>query len=456
MAVNNNVIEKVHMFLISLSLFLTPFTGVSGMSFLGSMGKTASVYPMLIGIILWIGQRRGIIPIPQYKNYLFLLLFYIIAILSIGINLDEIQYYHFQGQIGLQRAVVQLVSLGFCVIIPIYVYDILRNCRGNIYGFLFRCLEYSFYVAGIYSIVELLAFFNVGDASSCLAFLDGLFRDEEPNGNVMRIRSVTLEPSALGEYIAIILPWMIYRSGCKKRYFFLTLYLLILCFLSVSRTAYVVLIVQFFLCAIMYGAKYKRIIGIFMAVLIFIGSIFYAQVEDYLGERTFDVVVMSVIDSEGTVFDLSNVARYGSQDAALKMFNERPIYGVGYGMYGFLAPDYYPQYSWISKEILVRSMNTTQDGAWPPVHSLIARIMSETGIMGIFSWLMMIFFTVYYIYRYSIRGREKNYMYASAALISLIGCFLMEFKTDSIYVIPLYIIMGLSMVIIRNDETGEV
>lgn len=455
MAVNSNVIEKVHIFLISLALFLTPFTGVSGISFLGSMGKTASVYPLLIGIVLWIGQRRGIITIPRYKSFYCLFSFYIIAVLSICINLDEIQYYHFQGQIGIQRAVVQLVSLGFCVIIPIYVYDILKKYRGNLYEFLFRYLEYSFYIAGIYSVVELLSFFNIGDASSGLAFLDGLFRDEEPNGNIMRVRSVTLEPSALGEYSAVILPWFIYKSGCNKRCFLLTIYLLVLCFLSVSRTAYVVLIIQFLLCAIMYGKKYKRIIGMLTVALVFMGSAFYTQLEDYLGERTFDVVVMSVIDSEETVFDLSNVARYGSQDAALEMFKDSPIYGVGYGMYGFLAPDYYPQYSWISKEILVRSMNTTQDGAWPPVHSLIARIMGETGIMGIFAWLMMIFLTIYYIYRYSIRGRVRNDMYASAALISLIGCFVMEFKTDSIYAIPLYIIMGISMVSIRNDAIGE-
>ena len=122
---NNNEIEKVHMFLISLALFLTPFTGISGISFLGSMGKIASIYPLLVGVILWMGQRRGVVPIPRYNNFYSLLLFYMIAVLSICINLDEIQYYHFQGQSGIQRAVVQIISLGFCVLVPVYVYDVL-------------------------------------------------------------------------------------------------------------------------------------------------------------------------------------------------------------------------------------------------------------------------------------------------------------------------------------------
>ena len=455
MVVNGDVAENLHIFLISLALLLTPFSGISGLPLLGSMGKTASVYPLLCGVVLWLVQTKGKIKIPRYYNYRLLLFFYFVAIGSIIINIDDIQYYHFQGQTGLQRSVVQIMSLGLCVLVPAYIYDTMNTYKGNVYELFFKWIEYSFFVAGVYSVFELLSFFNIGDASSYLAFIDSMFRYEETEGYISRIRSVTSEPSSFGEYCAVLLPWMIYKSGYKKRYFFLTIYLLVLCFLSVSRTMYVVLILQFFLCAIMYGAKYKKIIGIFIVTISFIGSIFYAQLSDSLGERTFDVVVMSVIDSEGTVFDLSNVARYGSQEAALNMFKESPIFGVGYGMYGFLAPDYYPQYSWISKEILVRSLNTTQDGAWPPVHSLIARVMGEMGIIGAFAWVLMIISTIYYIYICSSNRRNGNDIYAKTVIISLLGCFVMEFKTDSIYTFPLYIIVGMSMIAMKRKEMGD-
>lgn len=452
---NNNEIEKVHMFLISLALVLTPFTGISGISFLGSMGKIASIYPLLVGVILWMGQRRGVVPIPRYNNFYSLLLFYMIAVLSICINLDEIQYYHFQGQSGIQRAVVQIISLGFCVLVPVYVYDIFKNYKGNVYEFLFRYLEYSFYIAGMYSFFEILSFFNIGDVGGYLAFFDSLFRDGESNGNILRIRSVTLEPSTLGEYAAVLLPLLIFKAGNKKIYFFSALYLLLLCILSVSRTAYIVLILQFLLCYVLSGKKQKKIIGLLAVVIFFIGSIIYSQAVEQFGEKTFDAVVMSTINSDGTDFEWSNIARYGSQEAAFIMFKDSPIYGVGYGMYGFLAPDYYPQYAWISNEIVSRAINSPNNGAWPPVHNLIARIMGETGGVGLFAWLLMMIFTVRYMYRCLIYGKNSGDMYAASALISLIGCFVMEFKTDSIYVLPVYIIIGMSMVVVRNCKTGE-
>ncbi len=439
---------EIHVFLIALAIILTPFTGIAGIPILGGLSHTASMYPIMIGMIIWLAGCKGKVIIPNVITYKLLMIFYLFAILSIVVNLYEIRIYNFQGQNGFTRAIVQLGSLGMTLLIPLYLYNVLYQYKNNIYSFFYKYLTYSFLLAGVYSAFEILAFLNIGSAMEYKSIIDNFIRADGTGDYGMRLRSVSSEASTFGAYLSAVIPWMIYKAEKSKVYIFLLLYLVLLCLLSLSRTAYIVLLLQFMLCFIFYNVEYRKFIVKISSVILLFGVLLYSQASDYFGEKSFDVMLTSVIESDGTSFDKSNIARYGSQEAAVRMFEDSPLYGVGYGMYGFLAQDYYPQYAWESSEIVRRSINYKTSENWPPVHSWIMRILGETGLLGLSTWILMCLSVLNYMYKLQKSSRdESDKRYIFTGIISFIGCFVMEFKGDSVYNLSLWVLICLPFIL---------
>ena len=75
-------------------------------------------------------------------------------------------------------------------------------------------------------------------------------------------------------------------------------------------------------------------------------------------------------------------ASYFGMYSAIILWQEFPILGCGFGGFGFYASEYYPNWAWLSPEISIWATNTPQGGAWPPVHNIYTRILSELGIIG--------------------------------------------------------------------------
>lgn len=444
-----SVISKtdIHVFLIALAIVLTPFDGIAGLAILGGLSHTASMYPIMIGMLIWVIGCKGRVRVPNVITYKLLMLFYFFAILSVVANYNDIRIYHFQGQVGFSRAIVQLGSLGMTLLIPLYLYNVLYHYKKNKYEFFYKYLIYSFLLAGLYSALEILTFLDVGYVRECKLIIDDFIRTSGEGEYGLRLRSVSAEASTFGAYLVAIIPWMIYKAGKSKIYTCLLLYLVLLCLLSLSRTAYVVLTLQFILCFILYGGEYRRFIIKIVTVILLLSGVLYSQASDYFGEKSFDVVLTSVVESDGTMFDKSNIARYASQEAALKMFEYSPVYGIGYGMYGFLAPDYYPQYAWESSEIVSRSINFNTSETWPPVHSWIMRILGETGLLGLVTWLLVSLSVGYYMYGLQKKSHsDVDKMYVISGIISFIGCSVMEFKGDSLYNLSLWVLMCLPFI----------
>jgi O-antigen ligase len=127
------------------------------------------------------------------------------------------------------------------------------------------------------------------------------------------------------------------------------------------------------------------------------------------------------------------------------MFENNPILGVGFGMYGFISSEYYPQYAWLSSEILDRSLNYSAGEAWPPVHSWILRLLGETGMFGCGLWIAAVVSVIYYMWSLK-KNSLDNESFSNVIIISFIGSFIMQFKSDTIYSIPFWIMMALPFV----------
>lgn len=447
---------KIHFALITLAVIMIPFFGFNGFTFLGGMGTNGALYPIFVGLVVWIiqlvlGKQRLLI--PNFANMRALWLFLLVCFLSIIVNIYQIYFFHFQGQTGLNRAVITFGSL-FCMpVISLYVYNVLAfSKQKDILLWLSRYMVVSFLIAGGYSLFEIGSFFDVGPCHDIILSLDDIFRGEKYRLNYgMRLRSVASEASEFGEYLAVLFPWLIIKVSKQKKYVLVFLYCVVLCLFSLSRTAAVILVLQYILCFIFFERKTRKLIITLFILTITLTGCLYSIASDYFGEKTFDIVLESVTSSEGTSFDTSNITRFESQEAARAMFYDYPLLGIGYGMYGFLAPEYYSHDAYISSEIVERSINIP-NGSWPPVHSFIFRILAETGAIGLSLWVLVLFFTIRLILQYRKQADDQHKIYATALIISLIGAFITEWKSDSVYFFYTWLVISISMALREHSR----
>ncbi|WP_462392766.1 O-antigen ligase family protein [Mitsuokella multacida] len=448
--------ERFNYFLISLGLILLPFDDFQLIHF-GGISTSFSLYPLFFGLGIWMIRLilfHGRVLLPKEKSFYFLGAFYLAAILSYVANIQDIFINVFKGQYATDRLIMQIASLTLTLLVPLYVYNTLKIPTEKIINWFFKCLLISFLLAGTYSSFEIGAFFGSGIAENIRTILDTIIHANTEDGYGLRLRSVCSEASSFGEYCAVLFPWLIGAIITKrKKWFYLALfvYLILLNVLSLSRTAYAVFAIQTVVCIFVYRKYYKQIIT--FAILASIAVIFFM----IQGGSVFDNInvidiLSTIVFFEGTTQEMSNLTRLGSQVAALNIFMDYPILGVGYGMYGFYAPDYYPNWAFLSAEILPRASNIP-GSPFPPVHSLIARLLAETGAIGIFFWLgfiISVLWAAYRLYRY------KRYEYKGIEhiniFISLLGVGIASLKSDSMYSPFLWICVGVLWLYNRRKE----
>lgn len=242
-------------------------------------------------------------------------------------NITEIYFNQYQGINGIDGFITQVVAFFFYMFVSLYIYNSLRYLQLDVLELLQKGCIISFCLAGSYSIFEIGAIYESNICINILNFLDGFFRSRSVE-SVYRVRSSSSEPSMFGMYSAVIFPWLmtaIYLYRKRVFYTFLFLYLIVLNYYSLSRTSYIILLIQLILCIYLFKDimfkkhkfNYKKILGCFFVLLFLLLFCFDIK---FSGEMNFIHIYSSIILSEGTSYNLSNIARYGSQVAALKIF----------------------------------------------------------------------------------------------------------------------------------------
>jgi O-antigen ligase len=82
---------------------------------------------------------------------------------------------------------------------------------------------------------------------------------------------------------------------------------------------------------------------------------------------------------------VSNISRMASQTAAFNEFLDYPLFGVGFGQFGFHVSEYLPYWGYYSWEL--QPWLIYPEAPWPAVYSIYARLAAETGIVGIVGWV---------------------------------------------------------------------
>ena len=372
------------------------------------------------------------------------------ALLTTLINFETVLDNSFKQTSGIVRFLRQYFSLILAaVILPITFYNSFLNIDSKRLIYLIRkAIYYSFVVVIVYAIIEILVvkFNMINLKKPVLNIFDYFpFVDAKTDLRLKRISSVTFEPPALGTYLITIFSWMCSYIITSKSYlrFLPALLVIALAFISGSRAAFFIIIVQaiMFVFAISQSYQYNKL---FSKILL------TSAIAISIGFLAFAPKILNYVDNEIQSFklndndhSLSNKSRFGIQYAMYQVFLENPAIGTGYGQQAFEARAKYP--TWAKRnnwEFRLKYLNQNNK-RFPPGYNLYLRLAAETGVMGLIGFLL--FMTFILIWCYNNLNRQKNLL-AIIVFVSMIGFMLNWLKMDTFRIYGFWICLALIFV----------
>ncbi len=462
MAIKNIKLYDLQYFLFALGLFFFPFNNFEGINVLGEFRNEAGAFFFLAGIFSLVFNRKLYIP---YKNIFFqlMMIFVVWAFIATLINWSTVSENYFKFTSGINRFIKQYISLlisfvGFFLFFLNIIYkmsasEILYKIRKiflisllvvSIYGF----FETLIAVFGVYTLLPVL------DAFSYFPFTNLYIHDG-------RIASVTFEPPFLAIYLISICSWMfsyILTSKNIARYI-PTLLILVLTYFSGSRTALIIISLQFVVFSsflIRTSHNRKSIIQFFKFAIIGLIILLIFNSEKIV--KSVDEKLESLNFTENLKSNISNQSRFGMQYAALVVFSQHPIAGVGYGQQTYHSRFHYPKWATKNNYEFELFYQNSHEPSFPPAYNLYTRLLAEVGIVGI----IIIVFLFYTLLKSCLKllKKEKNGDRKTLIIIifvGFIGFFInwMQFDAFRVYSFWLALAILINLIDTKNKHLDE-
>jgi len=433
-----------------LGIFFIPFNSWSGIGFLGEYYRDSCFLFFSFAFVLVLFKRRINIPL---KNLIFqfLILFILWSILATLFNAHNMADYYFKQTSGFSRFINQFGSLIIAsIIIPLTFYNGFKCININkTFRLIRRVVLASLIIVFIYSIIEILIVkFNMVNLKKPLLNLFDYFpfTEAKTDMRLRRISSVTFEPPALGTYLLSIAGWMFsYILTEKKNFKYLpTVIVLFLGFMSGSRAAFFAIIIQFIIASIIF-LKNKNLKRNLYRVIIAFSTVSILTIT-YFSEPIYNYIKKEInsFKLDDSTHSLSNKSRFGIQQAMFYVFLENPISGTGYGLQAFESRKKYP--TWAKKnnwEFRLKYLNQN-DKRFPPGYNMYLRILSETGLVGLLFFGLMLLQVFLWCFN---NLKSENSIIAFIILISMIGFSLNWFKMDSFRIYFFWLCLALIWVV---------
>ena len=444
---------KVHniiIWVLLLGVFFMPFNSWSGIGFLGEYYRDSCFLFFSFAFFLILFKKTINIPVNSLI-FQFLILFILWSVLATLLNLNNVLEYYFKQTSGISRFINQFGSLIIAsVIIPVTFYNGFKKINiDKIFRLIRGVILASLLIAFIYSVFEILIvkLNMVYLKKSILNLFDYFpFTEAKTDMRLRRISSVTFEPPALGTYLLSIAGWMFsYVFTEKNRLKYLpSLIVIFLGFMSGSRAAFFIILIQLLVAIIFFIKQRSRSNNIYK---IFFGVfIFSVLTLVYFNKPIFEYVKKEInsFKLDDSTHALSNKSRFGIQQAMLRVFKEHPISGTGYGLQAFESRKKYPV--WAKKnnwEFRLKYLNQN-DKRFPPGYNMYLRILSETGLVGLLFFGLIILQIFLWCYN---NLKAKNSIVAFIIFISMIGFSLNWLKMDSFRIYFFWLCLALIWIV---------
>lgn len=437
-------LKKAIEVLFIIGIFFLPFNEYEGIPFLGEYKSEAAALFFVLAFVLicFYSFYTNKIYLP-YKNKIFvvLVLFLAFCFISIILNFYNIVGFRFKQTSGIVRFIRQYFStiLSTVVFFQIYWFVLKDKTVVEITLLLRKIFSISFGFVFFYGFIEtLISFFGfvflnpIMDLFNFLPFIEVSYHAEG------RISSVSYEPPFLAIYLITIAGWMfsyILTSSSKLRYIPAIL-VLILTFFSGSRTALIVITLQFIIFLVYlykyYGYKQRILTSLkyFTIIVFFVGIFAGIKFNKAIEEKVESLDFIGNIKS-----NVSNRSRLGIQYTSLLIFVKNPIFGVGFGQQAYVARKLYP--GWVTRNNYEFEIwyNNQREKSFPPGYNLYIRLLAELGIVGFSVFVYFQFLMLKEAKRLS-RFKNKDFQVLGIILfVTTIGLFInwMQIDTFRIY-----------------------
>ncbi|HJI09563.1 MAG TPA: O-antigen ligase family protein [Phascolarctobacterium faecium] len=287
-----------------------------------------------------------------------------------------------------------------------------------------------------------------------------------------QVRSIFIEPSYVGNYIAIAIPVLLYcYFQTTSKHILLSFgYLTFLVFLTQARTAYGMLLGMMVLLIILLLISKK------MDLLIKTGTIFCVLVLafvcsvkfiDYTRNARNDDKQTKIIAAEiinNNLISLteknkrSNGARYALIKSNLRIVSEYPIFGVGKGLASAYIVNHFTEKEKRNREVSMWVSYQKKYGSLSSKYSINSAfneyitIMAQTGILGLsififpFIWLVVNLFDLYKKQEYE---RQLDVLLILFALISLLASGI---NTSITVFYSSWILLGVGFAVVYSEK----
>ena len=451
-------VKNIILLMFSLGIFFIPFNSWSGISFMGEFYRDSCILFFIFSLFFIITSGSFKIPL---SNLIFQLLIVFIfwCLFSFLFNINNAIDYKFKQTTGIVRFIRQYGSLIIAsALIPLTFYNVLKKFDLNFLLKLIRkTILASLVIVLIYSIIEVLIvkFNMIFLKKSLLNLFDFFpFTEAKIDLRLKRISSVSFEPPALGTYLLSISAWMFsyVLTETKKWKYLPTIAVLFLAYISGSRAAFFIVLVQLIVAIYLFVIKTVSVKTVYRILIIaffsftFVAIIYNKQISSLIEKE------LASFKIDNSKHSLSNKSRFGIQQAMFRVFVQNPVSGVGYGLQAFESSRMYPV--WAKKdnwEFRLKYLNQN-DKRFPPGYNLYIRILSETGVVGflIFSLFLL------HIFLWCFNNlKSKNETIVFIIFISMIGFSLNWLKMDSFRIYFFWLCLAMIWILDANKYAYE-
>lgn len=412
------------------------------------LGSAPYYFLVVLGIFLL--ARNGLVASrPLFVAFLLVLA---ACMLSICANLPKIVYTESLRASGSARAVTTTLSwviyFGFAAV----CFSVAGREKLD-FLFFRRMVVLSFTLLLPYYFLEILTIQGNSAAESILRALEAVLHVPSVEGFAPRVRGLTQEPSYLGVYLAFAYPWLlsfaegigwIWGGALVGSVWIVAVY-------SLSKTALGTLLLLTIIYAFARASRlsFKRILGLSILGLMLVLAVYISS--DALYEQN---IAIWLLQYEESGVDFSTITRFGSQFAAIGLWLDNIVFGVGPGFSGAYLPDYYP--NWMlanSNEIQVWTA-LSKENLGAPTFSIYTRILAEYGVFGAIVACGILASLIS-----KMRGlvRSIQLTYGERAkigvfLMSLGGCLFAFLGLDGIGFPGFWILLGLFYWLVESDK----
>ena len=405
--------------LVWLAVALLPVTGLAGIGAFGELKGSATVYVLAAALLVasFTTLPSGVL-IPRS---LFVLLACLLTwlVVTTAINFQGILTSVFHGRSGFNKFATSSAVLIFGIATAIVCVRPFRLVS-DVEKLFVRPLVIAVLACAVFAVPEILSWFS--SAGELLyKFSTGLLHtaDSEVGRAPGRLISLAFEAPDLSYFAGFACPWMLlaYRLRANGRPLIRVPILaglpLLLCLitllLSNSRTG-LLMLGGLILAEFIYWIGLR---GLRLGVLALV-----AVIPVFAAVVLVPWLTLHNVDATLNADDVSTTSRLALFGAQASIFASNPVFGVGFGQFGFHAGAVLPSWAWDSYEVLNWFEMFDE---LPPTFNVAGRLGAELGLPGLMIWYGFWMMAIFWIARAAPQlPRRSSLNFLNAALFGSI------------------------------------